>query len=113
MCLLQLVDCNVHAINASAMDAKPKSLRAVAMAVQVALSPRARKIRRKSLFEATAWRLVSEGPARMLGLLDRGRLEPGLRADLVVMDRATRRIVMTIAAGQVAWLSGEVAARLF
>ena len=65
------------------------------------------------LDEATAWRLVSEGPARMLGLLDRGRLEPGLRADLVVMDRATRRIVMTIAAGQVAWLSGEVAARLF
>lgn len=65
------------------------------------------------LDEASAWRLVSEGPARMLGLRDRGRLEPGLRADLVVMDRATRRIVMTIAGGQVAWLSGEVAARMF
>ena len=33
---------------------------------------------------AAAWRLVSEGPARLLGLTDRGRLEPGLRADLVV-----------------------------
>ncbi|MBN8190022.1 MAG: alpha-D-ribose 1-methylphosphonate 5-triphosphate diphosphatase [Rhodobacteraceae bacterium] len=59
-----------------------------------------------------AWRLVSDGPARLLGLADRGRLEPGLRADLVVMERATRRIAMTVAGGQVAWLSGPLAARL-
>ncbi|MAU48497.1 MAG: alpha-D-ribose 1-methylphosphonate 5-triphosphate diphosphatase [Yangia sp.] len=59
-----------------------------------------------------AWRLVSDGPARLLGLADRGRLEPGLRADLVVMDRATRRISMTVAGGQVAWLSGALAGRL-
>ncbi|WP_289154241.1 alpha-D-ribose 1-methylphosphonate 5-triphosphate diphosphatase [uncultured Salipiger sp.] len=59
-----------------------------------------------------AWRLVSDGPARLLGLADRGRLEPGLRADLVVMERATRRIAMTVAGGQVAWLSGALAARL-
>ncbi|EEX13384.1 amidohydrolase [Citreicella sp. SE45] len=59
-----------------------------------------------------AWRLVSDGPARLLGLADRGRLEPGLRADLVVMDRATRRISMTVAGGQVAWLSGAMAGRL-
>lgn len=65
------------------------------------------------LDEVAAWRLVSEGPARLLGLEDRGRLEPWLRADLVVMDRKTRRIVMTVAGGQVAWLSGEVAERLF
>jgi N-acetylglucosamine-6-phosphate deacetylase len=32
-----------------------------------------------------ASRLVSAHPARYLGLSDRGRLEPGLRADLVVM----------------------------
>lgn len=35
-----------------------------------------------------ASRMVSETPARSLGLDDRGRLEPGLRADLVVLDTA-------------------------
>ncbi|EAU46110.1 alpha-D-ribose 1-methylphosphonate 5-triphosphate diphosphatase [Salipiger bermudensis] len=64
------------------------------------------------LDEAQAWRMVSEGPARLLGLEDRGRLEAGLRADLVVMDRATRRIVLTMAGGRIAWLSGEIAERL-
>ncbi|MCR8549349.1 alpha-D-ribose 1-methylphosphonate 5-triphosphate diphosphatase [Salipiger sp. P9] len=64
------------------------------------------------LDEAAAWRLVSDGPARLLGLDDRGRLAPGLRADLVVMTRDTRRIVMTVAGGQIAWLSGEIAERL-
>lgn len=32
------------------------------------------------------WRLVSDNPARALGLTDRGRIETGLRADLVVLD---------------------------
>jgi alpha-D-ribose 1-methylphosphonate 5-triphosphate diphosphatase len=32
--------------------------------------------------------VVSGGPARMLGLLDRGALVPGLRADLVRVRRA-------------------------
>ncbi|APZ53258.1 alpha-D-ribose 1-methylphosphonate 5-triphosphate diphosphatase [Salipiger abyssi] len=64
------------------------------------------------LDEVAAWRLVSEGPARLLGLEDRGRLEPGLRADLVVMERETRRIVMTMAGGEMAWLSGGIAERL-
>ena len=63
------------------------------------------------LGEEAAWALVSEGPARVLGLTDRGRLEPGLRADLVVMERETKRIVATIAGGQVAWMSGPVAER--
>lgn len=63
------------------------------------------------LDEAAAWALVSEGPARVLGLHDRGRLEPGLRADLVVMERETRRIVATIAEGEAAWMSGAVAER--
>lgn len=35
-----------------------------------------------------ASRMASETPARSLGLDDRGRLEPGLRADLVVLDTA-------------------------
>lgn len=61
--------------------------------------------------EVQAWRMLSEGPAQMLGLTDRGRLEVGKRADFVVMDPQTRRIVATFAGGQVAWMSGEVAAR--
>lgn len=63
------------------------------------------------LDEAAAWRLVSDGPARLLGLTDRGRIEAGLRADLVVMTRDTRQIVAVIAGGQVAHMTGAVAAR--
>lgn len=61
--------------------------------------------------EAAAWALVSGGPARVLGLTDRGRLEAGLRADVVVMERETRRIAAVIAGGQVAYMSGPVAGR--
>ncbi len=32
------------------------------------------------------WPLVSGGPAAAMGLADRGRIEPGLRADLVLLD---------------------------
>lgn len=60
---------------------------------------------------AEGWRLVSENPARILGLNDRGRLESGLRADFVVMDPETHRIGATICAGKVSHMSGEVAAR--
>lgn len=60
---------------------------------------------------SAAWAMISEGPARMLGLLDRGRIAPGLRADLVVVDPETRRIGATIAGGSVSYMSGEVAAR--
>ncbi|MCT4554816.1 MAG: alpha-D-ribose 1-methylphosphonate 5-triphosphate diphosphatase [Pelagimonas sp.] len=63
--------------------------------------------------EAGAWGMVSSGPARLLGLEDRGVLEEDKRADLVVMERDTRRIVATLAGGQVAWMSGPVAARFF
>ncbi|MGR3460355.1 MAG: alpha-D-ribose 1-methylphosphonate 5-triphosphate diphosphatase [Roseovarius sp.] len=60
---------------------------------------------------AAAWSLVSRGPARMLGLDDRGELRPGLRADLTVIDPATRRVTATISGGRVSYLSGEAAAR--
>ncbi len=36
-----------------------------------------------------AVRLVTEGPARVVGLDDRGRLEPGSRADLVLVSDST------------------------
>ena len=35
---------------------------------------------------AVALRAATENPAQLLGLVDRGRLEPGLRADLVVVS---------------------------
>jgi N-acetylglucosamine-6-phosphate deacetylase len=35
---------------------------------------------------AVALRAVTENPARLLGLTDRGGLEPGCRADLVVVS---------------------------
>jgi alpha-D-ribose 1-methylphosphonate 5-triphosphate diphosphatase len=60
---------------------------------------------------AAAWALVSSGPARIMGLTDRGTLAEGTRADLVVIARATRRIGATIAGGRISYLTGEVAAR--
>lgn len=64
----------------------------------------------KTLGLASAWRLVSECPARVLGLDDRGRLEPGLRADLLVLDDAWR-VAATIAGGRVSFLRGDIAER--
>ncbi|MFY0596603.1 MAG: alpha-D-ribose 1-methylphosphonate 5-triphosphate diphosphatase [Cognatishimia sp.] len=59
-----------------------------------------------------AWALVSEGPAEMLGLTDRGRLDVGKRADLIVLNPKTRRIEATMVAGQFSHLTGGVAQRL-
>ena len=58
-----------------------------------------------------AWDLVSGGPARIMGWQDRGRIAPGLRADLVIMDGAGR-VEGTIVAGRVSHLSGALAARM-
>ena len=60
---------------------------------------------------ASAWAMLSSGPAQMLGLADRGTLQPGKRADLIVVDPTTRRLEATIAAGRVAHLTGTVAER--
>jgi len=62
---------------------------------------------------AAAWALVSQGPARVLGLEDRGTLEPGKRADLVVLEKATHRVVATLAGGRISYMSGDVASRFF
>lgn len=45
-----------------------------------------RNAREAGLPLALAARMLTETPARYLGLADRGRLEPGLRADLVVLN---------------------------
>jgi alpha-D-ribose 1-methylphosphonate 5-triphosphate diphosphatase len=54
-----------------------------------------------------AWSLVSENPARALGLADRGTLEIGKRADLVLVDPQADgpRLVATIANGEIAFLA--------
>ncbi len=60
---------------------------------------------------AGAWGLVSSGPARVLGLTDRGTLAPGKRADLVILEAETHRVAATLAVGRVSYMSGDIAAR--
>lgn len=62
-----------------------------------------------------AWALVSANPARAAKLEDRGRIAEGLRADLVLVDAegpGAPRVMATIAAGRLAHLTPEAAARL-
>ena len=56
---------------------------------------------------ARAWALVSANPAAAAGLLDRGRIETGRRADLVLLDADSGDIVATIVAGEVAHLTRD------
>jgi alpha-D-ribose 1-methylphosphonate 5-triphosphate diphosphatase len=62
---------------------------------------------------AAAWRLVSTNPAAAAGLPDRGRIAPGLRGDvLLVEDRAgVPALTAVFAAGRLAWLAPEAAGR--
>lgn len=47
-----------------------------------------------------AWPLVCGNAARAVGLEDRGRLEDGLRADVIVVDPVARRV-------RAVWINGE------
>jgi alpha-D-ribose 1-methylphosphonate 5-triphosphate diphosphatase len=69
-------------------------------------------VRRGVLDLPRAWALVSANPAAAAGLTDRGRIAPGLRGDVVVVDPARRAPLATFAAGRLAWLSPEGAGRL-
>ncbi|MCA8882576.1 MAG: alpha-D-ribose 1-methylphosphonate 5-triphosphate diphosphatase [Rhodobacteraceae bacterium] len=60
---------------------------------------------------AQAWALVSSGPARLLGLSDRGEIVPGKRADLVILDPDTGRVGATLAGGRITYLTSPLAAR--
>lgn len=63
----------------------------------------------------TIWSCISAAPAAALGLNDRGRLAPGLRADIVALDwpiaaggaPANR---LTLSGGRIAFLSGDLLA---
>jgi alpha-D-ribose 1-methylphosphonate 5-triphosphate diphosphatase len=59
-----------------------------------------------------AWALISENPAQAGGLTDRGTIAPGKRADLVIVDPITNRVVATIVRGQVAFLTSAGGERL-
>jgi alpha-D-ribose 1-methylphosphonate 5-triphosphate diphosphatase len=58
-----------------------------------------------------AWRLVSKGPAVVLGLDDRGDLTAGKRADIVILEKDNGRVAATLSGGRVSYMSGDVAAR--
>lgn len=58
-----------------------------------------------------AWAMISSTPARIMRLTDRGEIAPGKRADLVIIDKATRVIEGTIVAGRIAYLAGNAAHR--
>ena len=60
---------------------------------------------------AAAWEMISSRPAEILRLADRGRLDPGLRADMVIVNEETRAIEATISGGRITHLSGEAACR--
>jgi alpha-D-ribose 1-methylphosphonate 5-triphosphate diphosphatase len=60
---------------------------------------------------AGAWALISSGPAKVLGLTDRGALAPGKRADLVILNAENHRVVATMVGGRVSYMSGDIAAR--
>lgn len=58
-----------------------------------------------------AWALISEGPAEILRMPDRGALSPGKRADLAVVNVETRAIEAVIAGGRLSYLAGEAGRR--
>lgn len=58
-----------------------------------------------------AWAMISTKPAEIMRMPDRGRLAPGMRADLVVVNSETRIIEATISAGKLSYLAGEAGRR--
>jgi alpha-D-ribose 1-methylphosphonate 5-triphosphate diphosphatase len=65
-------------------------------------------VRKDAASFAAAWNLVSQGPAKALGLSDRGVIAPGKRADLVlVAPEPQPRIVATIAGGRLVHLADQ------
>ncbi len=61
---------------------------------------------------ARAWALISYNPAAAAGLTDRGTIEAGKRADIVLVAPETRQLVATIAGGRLAHLTAEGVGRL-
>jgi len=60
---------------------------------------------------ARAWAMISERPAAILRLPDRGRLDLGRRADFCVVNETTRAVEMTVSGGRLTHLAGEAGRR--
>jgi len=60
---------------------------------------------RGTLDLAQAWALISTNPARAAGLSDRGTIAAGKRADLAIVDANIPRVVATLAAGRIGFLT--------
>ncbi|MFY0620688.1 MAG: alpha-D-ribose 1-methylphosphonate 5-triphosphate diphosphatase [Pelagimonas sp.] len=58
-----------------------------------------------------AWEMISKTPADILRLPDRGVIDYGRRADLVVINQKTRCVEATLSQGRITHLSGEAAQR--
>lgn len=61
---------------------------------------------------ARAWALISANPAMAVGLTDRGVIEEGMRADIVLVAPAEPRVVATMVQGQFAYVTADGMARL-
>ncbi|MEO0829592.1 MAG: alpha-D-ribose 1-methylphosphonate 5-triphosphate diphosphatase [Pseudomonadota bacterium] len=59
-----------------------------------------------------AWTLVSSGPAEILGVADRGTLEQGKRADVILLDPERRQCVGVISRGEWVFAWGDLASGL-
>lgn len=59
----------------------------------------------------TAWGMISARPAQILHLADRGVIDYGKRADLCIVNAATRQVEATLVAGCLTHLTGEAARR--
>ncbi len=58
-----------------------------------------------------AWAMISQRPADILHLPDRGVIDYGKRADLCIVNAATRQVEATLVAGRLTHLTGDAARR--
>lgn len=61
---------------------------------------------------AQAWAMISTNPARILGLSDRGKLGPGQRADVLLLDPESGQVAASFAQGRLVHATGRAAAVL-
>lgn len=69
-------------------------------------------VRRGAIDLPRAWALVSANPAEACGLTDRGRIAPGLRGDVVLVDPGTPAPVAVFAAGRLGWIAPGAETRI-
>lgn len=103
-----------HAGNASALDLIGQGLCTALASDYYYPAPRRAALRliEEGMSWGQAWALVAENPAWVLGLTDRGRIEDGLRADLVMLSAETRQIEATVVGGKITFASPVFAQRL-